>query len=873
MNRLRKLVVFLVLLSLFSALSALLFWDLGVSCVSILRTGVGDGTFLMVTSDPLGRVYVLERKNGAYRLVIGGQSGRQLEQWLLDERALPPESRPTALYSAGNGTVYLGLYSIEDSSAALQVYQISEKGKAVQLLLSEPCRGDCLPEQMDNVRLSDFSSMDGEVTFAVIQGDMASFYQESRRGDGLECVMVAQWEGLRQALALSNGEQVLATESGLLRTGYAPAELEQGEIITRLHQAGTGVCYIDGAGLGVFRADFADWRPYRYLTLEKNSYSLDDITNLSLTWEGDALLLVNGERLLLDRDGTVTDLSGILYRPQWQCALILAGLVLGILALTFIFWYLLCEVRRMRIPMLLRWGALTAAAAVLGMGGFLRLAVEPAYQAAAQREAENLLDSITSLHLNIYQLTDPQLPELLGESIGGAHSGLYWDTVTEVYQFKDGHWTLASGGAGRGQGIRAELLPGFDRGAAEQALQENRAFWVRRDGDETHYILYRGQGDSVLCADVNGTRLLRASEDSYLWMKRGMGALAGLFTAVMFALLFWTTRGVRVVIGGMERLAAGKRDINIHTGVGDELESLAEDVNALAVATAELERRHSELTQSYRRFVPEQMLSLLGKENIAEVDQHTIASRHLAAMMLSFQFPEEVYTSGARELFDSVNEILERTASIVTQKGGTVFNFAYDGYDAVFQGGSAAAVSTAVAVQQEVLKINQEHALAGRPQVSVRIALDEGDVMLGGVGDGRQLEPASISSSFSVIRHLIDLCARLEANVLCTEAIMSGAEGYASRYMGKCRQGGVMVRTYEIFDGDPYEERKIKEQTCARFSDGVCALYSRDFAKAKRIFLKLVYSSSLDGGARYYLYLADQMEKKADEEISLELGL
>ena len=35
-------------------------------------------------------------------------------------------------------------------------------------------------------------------------------------------------------------------------------------------------------------------------------------------------------------------------------------------------------------------------------------------------------------------------------------------------------------------------------------------------------------------------------------------------------------------------------------------------------------------------------------------------------------------------------------------------------------------------------------------------------------------------------------------------------------------------------------------------------------------FLELVYDHPDDGGARYYLYLADRMEKQADQEISLD---
>ena len=315
-----------------------------------------------------------------------------------------------------------------------------------------------------------------------------------------------------------------------------------------------------------------------------------------------------------------------------------------------------------------------------------------------------------------------------------------------------------------------------------------------------------------------------------------------------------------------------ERGVRVALGGGDELASLADDINAFSDTLQELDRAQNELAQSYRRFVPERVLSLLGKTSIAEVDKQTFVSRHLATMMLSFHFPPQVYGKSGRELFDNINEIIGRTASIVTQKGGAVFNFAYNGYDAVFEEGSAAAVSTAVAVQQAVLEINKEREVDGRSPVVMRIALDEGNVMLGVVGDEDQIEPTSISSSFSITKHLMALCGRLEANILCTEAVVEAAERYGSRYMGKCREGGETVRIYEIFDGDPYDIRKVKESTGSLFSEGVYALYSRDFSRAKRIFLTLVHHNTGDGGARYYLYLADRLEKRPEEDITLDSG-
>ena len=851
----------------------MLFWDVGSECVSILRTGTGRTEYLLTAADSEGNIYTLGRRGENYEIIAGDGSGRRTDRWVLSDQMIPQESRPTVLYPAAGGALYLGLYQVGEEGTNLQLYRISDRGKTVELLLNQPCEGESLPEQMASLRLSAFSQVDNVVTFAVIEGDRADFYQRTGANSGLQQLQTLSEEGLYTAMALSDGSLVLAGENRLVRTGGTSIDLEGDEVIVRLLQGGTGMYYLDGASQEIYYADYADWRPYSFLSLTKDAYDMDRCTDLWVTRTGDVLLLMDGQRLLVDRGSEVSELTGMLYRPAVQCGLILLGLALGVLVVTVLLWYLVCEQQRFRLPMLVRWGVVIIWVAVLGVSSLLRWGVAPAARSAAEEGASDLMSSVTAQVLRQRTLADSDLPALLGDSLAGATGGSYRDTAVSVYRMDEAeNWYLAASNTGLPTGCRGELSPSFDRARAQEAGAAGTVTWTDARGGQLRRVLYRQEGELLLAVDTDLTVLLAEAGHASQWMTQGLISLAALLTAVSLAILCWISIGLRRALKGLERMAAGEREVTVSLGGGDELSSLADDINAFSGTLRELDRRQSELAQSYRRFVPERVLSLLGKTSIAQVDKHTFVSRHMATMMLSFQFQPQVYGKSGRELFDNINEIIERTASIVTQKGGAVFNFAYSGYDAVFEEGSAAAVSTAVAVRQEILEINKEREADGRSPVTMRIALDEGNVMLGVVGDEDQIEPTSISSSFSVTRHLIALCGRLEANILCTEAVIEGAEHYNSRYMGKCLEDGESIRTYEIFDGDPYEVRKVKESTGGLFSQGVYALYSRDFSQAKRIFLNLVHHNTGDGGARYYLYLADRLEKRPEEEISLDSG-
>ena len=331
MDRLKKIGIFVALLAVLGGGAVLLFWDLGAECRSILTSGAGEGNYLLTASDAEGGVYALGRTEKGYELVIGDLSGRRTQRWTLEDGTVPRDSTPAVLYPASGGAVYLGLYNTE-SGTRLQLYRLTNQGREAELLLDEACPGENLQEQMAGTRLSDFSEVDNVVTFALIQGDTAQFYQRTGSGSGLEARQETVQSGLRAALALSDGTLVLADGDSLIRTDGETVPLDQGELVLSLTQAGTGVYYVDGNGLQVYFADFADWQPYSYLTLEKDAYDLDACSDLHLTRDGDVLLLMEGRRLLLDRGSVVSDLSGMLYRPAAQCGLILAGMAAAVAA-------------------------------------------------------------------------------------------------------------------------------------------------------------------------------------------------------------------------------------------------------------------------------------------------------------------------------------------------------------------------------------------------------------------------------------------------------------------------------------------------------------------------------------------------------------
>ncbi|BAK99815.1 hypothetical protein OBV_26170 [Oscillibacter valericigenes Sjm18-20] len=869
MARLRKAGAFVLIAGILLGFVALLFPSLIGDSVSVLRTGRGQARYEAVALGADDTVCAVGRDGVAWRVVFGNRNGKRSSEWKLDPLLLP-DGKIAALY-LDTRNLYLGLYAYgaDGNVADLRLFCISDEGKTVTQLMKEPCSGDTVPEQMESARLSAFTKTEGVVSFALMCGDSSTVYAASGTESGLIEGKTYSVPGIQTALVSADGTFVAGVGGSLYWNG-ALLQSRKNQIMTDFTQAGTGFYYLDCAGLEVFYTDFTGPEKFQsVMKPEKDGYDLNGVTDLSLGRNGELLLLLNGGTLLLDQGSSVLNLSAMLYRSRLQCGLILGGIVLVVLLATFVLWYAVCEWRSFQLPLLLRWGVLLMSACCLVTGGVLRYDVLPSQETLADARAEQFVKSGTSLTLERLGWDNAKLPEVLAGSLASAGTD-YRDVTAAVYQQNtEDEWILTASGTGGLCGTRAELTEGFDCELALSAQKDGAASGVLNWSGDGRLCRFMYQDGALLVVSVGRGAINASAQASYIQSARSAGRLTVLLLLISFVLLAWISSCLRRLAGGMQLLASGETKRRVRLRTGDELEGMSNALNSLVDTMEKMDGRQIALSLSYQRFVPKRILSLLGKESLTEVDKQTFASGRMTIMMIWFSLPPQLYEQGGRELFDNLNEVIERTASIVSQKGGTVFNFTYDGYDAVFEGGSAPAVSTAVAVQQEILAINKERESTGRPAIVLRIALDEGNLMIGIVGDELQMEPAAISPSFSVEWKLISFCNKLEANILCTEAVAKSAQEYGVRYMGKSVGGKETIRIYEIFDGDPFEVRRLKEFTQKKFSEGVYALYGRDFSRAKKIFLDLVHQNTRDGGARYYLYLADELEKHPDQEVGL----
>ncbi len=809
--------------------------------------------------------------SGKTAAAAGWRDGMLVLRWFttegkgLSEQRIPlPEEMEggtvSQLLPTGDGGAYVGLYG--PNGGKLYLYRISAAGEA-ERLLAEDCPGDSFPERVSRTMLSELSYEDGILSFA-LRADKELELYHCRPDGGLEPAGKGKCpsKGVRSILAAENGT-VLIGGTNLLRfqngaaSGAADTRTEDplvsGQSVTHLTQGRGGWYYLDAVRLDLCFVDSAFGATQRMLSLSTGWKGQDrELTSAALSREEGVLMLLDGTVLTMTDAGGTRELAGILDQAVSKAWFTLLGFALLALAVAALLWLLLCALRQGYASLVLFRGSIFVSAALACFTILYFSYLLPMERASVQGDQEALVCSI-----------------LYGRYASGGQAKGFEQDVSRMLE-----------GSGSLRNVHAVMLEDVEGtwrtsdqrlAASEEAYSPRLTERARRSAvvssaglpfgyaSELRGGVFRWAGcEAGSCLSIRG-EVVKPAAGSPLF--RPVLIAFAVLACFMLLILLSIGLDLRQIGKKMERLAHGSVPERLELPTGDELESMAAMVNSLGAAQKEQEDARESVEHSYRRFVPEKVLALLGKQSIQEVDKSTFAARNMAVMTVWFSFPDAMYTdmTNSRLLFDSVNEVIERTASIVSRKGGTVFHFSYNGFDVVMDDGGDA-VSTAVAIQQEVLSFNEQRAQNRLPAVTLRIALDKGNVMLGIVGDTSQMEPTTISSSLSTVQELIDLGNRLKAGILCTEAIISEKPEYGNRYMGKCLVGNQPVRVYEVFDGDEFTIRRGKAVSQGEFSQGVYDLYSGDAAGAKHCFLQLAHDYPFDGGVRYYLYLADRME-------------
>lgn len=312
----------------------------------------------------------------------------------------------------------------------------------------------------------------------------------------------------------------------------------------------------------------------------------------------------------------------------------------------------------------------------------------------------------------------------------------------------------------------------------------------------------------------------------------------------------------------MQRFADGNRSIRIKTNSEDELTGIAQVFNKMAddidVQILNLER----MSQTYYRFVPPSIISLLGKSNLGSLTLGSNVKGNLAILNIRL-YPEETLPLDRTEtlmnrFFNTINQFTQQSDIISIVDDANLQSMML-----VCQNGVDAAIVTALTI---LARIEADNKLFGKEeQLDVVFVLDQSDVYFGICGDDERYIPAVLAPEFEKLLSHGEFLRSMGSHFLMTSSAYNSAvnmQSYAHRYIGTLEDDAIHIGLYDIYDDRNAEQLRFMKQTQHVF-DKAMELYEKGYYyEAKNMYAMVLRENQQDMVAKYYIFRCEALQKQ-----------
>ncbi len=368
---------------------------------------------------------------------------------------------------------------------------------------------------------------------------------------------------------------------------------------------------------------------------------------------------------------------------------------------------------------------------------------------------------------------------------------------------------------------------------------------------------------ALLCIDVIDVDMQAALADVTrlsLWLTIGAVAVA-LLTSIMLGAYF--TRGIL----SLERIVRrfGERDFQARSDIEstDEVGRLSRSFNHMAETIAGYSERLQALLESYGKFVPHDLLKLLGRASILEVKMGDQVRSTMSVLFSDIRdFTSLSEKMSPEENFNFLNSYLRRVGPGLLQKrldrlGGIIDKYIGDAVMALFPTRADDAINAAVAMALEVRSYNVQRQQQGFDALRIGIGIHTGALMLGTVGEEERMDTTVISDAVNLASRPEGLTKFYGVTILVSEETIESLDDrkpFGFRFVDQVQVKGKQsnVKIYEVFDAEPEPIAARRRNTMSDYVEGI-RLYRRgDFGSAEEVFLRLASDDS-DPVAALYL--------------------
>jgi adenylate cyclase len=258
-------------------------------------------------------------------------------------------------------------------------------------------------------------------------------------------------------------------------------------------------------------------------------------------------------------------------------------------------------------------------------------------------------------------------------------------------------------------------------------------------------------------------------------------------------------------------IGSGLEIILLSLGVTDRIQEerrarmLAKE-EALQVAEKsrlDLERRNL----SFERFVPHDMIAMLGKQDIEEVELGLLREKELTFLFCDIRSYTQISeTMSPAQNFAFLQAFYQLIAPVIRRHQGMIDKYIGDAILAVFDGPPDAALAAALELFEKLEEFNRHNRWTAQP-VKIGCGVHHGPAVLGIIGETSRMEGTVIGDAVNLAARLEKLTKTRGARILTSRETITALPAQASiqsRCIGRTKVEGKrqVVELYEILNLD-----------------------------------------------------------------------
>ena len=275
-------------------------------------------------------------------------------------------------------------------------------------------------------------------------------------------------------------------------------------------------------------------------------------------------------------------------------------------------------------------------------------------------------------------------------------------------------------------------------------------------------------------------------------------------------------------------------------------------------------KRLISLSSVFEKFVPNQFLKLLNKEDILQVKLGDHVEREMTVMFSEIRsFAEFSSQMTPEESFQFLNEYLAKIEPIIEQHNGFIDKYMGSSLMVLFENVDDS-VRASIDIMTLIDNENKERNINGLKEIYIGFGINTGHVMLGTVGGVHRMQGTVISDVVNTAYRIQHLTNEYKTSILISEESLnqiSEAKELCVRVIDRVVLKGKKQQTtiYEVFNSDSTDTQLQKQQTKDMFEEAVVYFQKEKFVKAYELFSKCNTLCPEDSITLHYLKRCEAM--------------